>query len=100
MSKGGIYYMKEAYTMIFKQCFRSYLLQTRTQLGLTQAQMSERLNISERVYANLEEGHSCCSTITFVLFLISCADNYDSFIENLRNSFNEIYTNLHLETYP
>lgn len=93
MSKGGIYYMKEAYTMIFKQCFRSYLLQTRTQLGLTQVQMSERLNISERAYANLEGGHSCCSTITFVLFLISCADNdnYDGFIENLRNSFNEIY---------
>lgn len=83
--------MKKVYITIFKQCFRSYLLQTRNELGLTQAQMSEKLNISERAYANLESGRSCCSTITFVLFLLLCTDINNDFLENLRNSFNEIY---------
>ena len=58
MSKGGIYYMREVYITIFKQYFRSYLLQTRSELGLTQTQMSEKLNISERAYASLEDRKS------------------------------------------
>ena len=91
MSKGGIYYMREVYITIFKQYFRSYLLQTRSALGLTQTQMSEKLNISERAYASLESGHSCCSTITLILFLLLCTDNYNDFLEDLRNSFDEIY---------
>lgn len=83
--------MKKIYITIFKQCFRAYLLQTRTKLGLTQNQMAEKLNIGSRAYADLERGKFCCSAITLVFFLLLCEDSYDTFLEDLRKSFNEIY---------
>lgn len=91
MSKGGKFAMKKIYTAIFKQYFRSYLLQTRNQLGLTQSQMAEKLNISNRAYSYLESGKSCCSAITLVFFLLLCTNNYDTFLEDLRKEFEEIY---------
>lgn len=82
--------MKKVYTTIFKQCFRVYLLQTRTKLGLTQIQMAEKLNIGSRAYADLERGKFCCSAITLVFFLLLCENDYDMFLEDLRKSFKEI----------
>lgn len=83
--------MRKVYTTVFKQCFRAYLLQTRNTLGLTQRQMSEKLNISERAYANLESGQSCCNTMTFIFFLLSCTDDYSELLEDLRKDFNELH---------
>lgn len=83
--------MKKVYATIFKQCFRVYLLQTRTKLGLTQVQMAEKLNIGSRAYADLERGKFCCSAITLVFFLLLCEDSRDTFLEDLRKNFNEIY---------
>lgn len=91
MSKGVVFTMKIIYTTIFKQYFRSCLLQTRSQLGLTQSQMAEKLNISDRAYSNLESGKYCCSTITLVLFLLLCTDNYNTFLEDLRKEFENVY---------
>lgn len=83
--------MKEIYTKIFKQYFRSYLLQTRNTLSLTQSQMAEKLNISNRAYANLENGQFCCSAMTLVFFLLLYPDNYNAFLEDLRKEFEEVY---------
>lgn len=83
--------MKEIYTTIFKKYFRYYLLQSRNQLDLTQNQMAEKLNMSNRAYASLESGKSCCSAITLVFFLLLCMDSYDKFLEDLRKEFKEVY---------
>ncbi|MCM1330675.1 MAG: helix-turn-helix transcriptional regulator [Ruminococcus sp.] len=82
--------MKEIYKTIFKQHFRYSLLQMRNEKNLTQSQMAEKLNISGRAYADLESGKSCCSTITFILFLNLC-DDYSDFIKDINKSFEEIY---------
>lgn len=87
--------MKELYITIFKQYFRSCLIQMRNTLGLTQTQMAEKLNINCRAYASLEGGHSCCNAITLVFFLLLDKDNHDKFLEDLRQNFANIY-----ETIP
>ena len=51
--------MRSCIYSVFKNYFRSVLLETRATLGITQEQMAARLLMSPRNYAGLESGKSC-----------------------------------------
>lgn len=58
-----------------KACLRELLMTFRYKRGLTQAQMSGLLHISERSYSNLECGRYCFSTVTLICFVILFSDD-------------------------
>ena len=45
------------------------MLKTRKELGWTQAQMAEKLELDLRSYSNVENDKSLCSTMTLMLYL-------------------------------
>ena len=62
--------MRNVLLDILKSYSHKAILQARSQLSLTQAQMADRLSMDTRSYVYLEHGETCCSTLTLALFLI------------------------------
>lgn len=78
--------MRNTYTDIIKTHFRRKLVAVRTDLNITQCEMSQNLSMSLRSYSDLENGKCGCSTTTFVLFLIKVCPDPMGFIEELRKA--------------
>lgn len=76
--------------IILKHEFRDLALRERERLGLTQKQMAETLEMSERSYSDIESGASSCGTLTIVLLLISIPDSED-FLQIIRQEFELLY---------
>ncbi len=81
--------MRNQYTHILKNFFRSKLIITRLHLPLTQEQMAQRLYMDDRSYIALEHGKSCCGAVTLSLFLIYCCDDPVMFLSELRETFEQ-----------
>lgn len=75
--------MRKRYQYILKQFFHSQLLHTRSDMGLTQSQMADLLEMDERSYIELEHGKSACSAVTLVLFLTHCCPDPAEFLRSL-----------------
>ncbi|MCM1363777.1 MAG: helix-turn-helix domain-containing protein [Faecalibacterium sp.] len=58
-------------------------------LNISQAKMAELLEMSERSYADIESGKSCCSAVTLVLYLIYCCDDVPRFLDELKAKFEQ-----------
>lgn len=54
---------------VLKSCMKNEFRNKRAELGISQEQMAENLNISLRSYSNLEHGKYCCSLLTFVNYI-------------------------------
>ena len=67
-----------------KEIFRIALLQTRDEVKLSQEEMAHRLAMATRSYIALENGMSCCSAVTFILFLIYICPDPATFLKELR----------------
>ena len=74
--------MREQFHDIFRNYFRSQLLQSRGD-AFTQERAAAVLHMSVRAYAALEGGESCCGLITFLLFLRFICPDRESFLEGL-----------------
>ena len=70
-----------------KHQFYLKLIHTRTIMGLTQAEMAEKLIIDDRSYIDLDHGKTCCSAVTLALFLVYVCDDVDGFLAELRHAF-------------
>lgn len=81
--------MRKTYHTILKHHFHSTLVRTRMDLGLTQAEMAERLSMDDRSFIDLDHGKSCCSAITLALFLIYVCPDIEEFLEELRHAFED-----------
>lgn len=57
----------------------------RTELGITQEQMAERLDMSVRSYANIEACRSLCSAETLILFLVQNTPYRDRILNDLEH---------------
>lgn len=79
--------MRKTYHTLLKHHFHRALVRTRTNLGLTQADMAERLAMDDRSFIDLDHGKTCCSAITLALFLIYVCQDVDGFLEELRHAF-------------
>ncbi len=77
---------------ILKNYFKNEFANRRAELGLSQEQMAENLNISLRSYSDLEHGKYCCSLSSFINYVNNCdADKdrlFSDFAEIFRNSEN------------
>lgn len=81
--------MRKAYRTILKTYFHQHLVYTRTEQGLTQSEMAERLAMDDRSYIDLDHGKSCCSAITLALFLVYVCNDVETFIGELRHAFED-----------
>ena len=60
-----------------KSVVSSKLKRVRTDWGISQEAMAERLNITPRAYSNLEREKSLCSTPTLLYFLALCCSSVE-----------------------
>ena len=63
------------------------LVNTRLNLGLTQAEMANLLVMDTRSYIELDHGRSMCGTLTLILFLTYCCSDPILFLDEVRNLF-------------
>lgn len=70
-----------------KEYIKNEFGKRRYELGISQAEMANKLEISARQYANLETGRSRCSIKTLALFLEHSGVNKDEFISGLVETF-------------
>lgn len=83
----GVLEMRKTYRNVLKHRFQINLVRTRMTIGLTQAQMAERLAMDERSYIDLDHGKSCCSAVTLALYLVYVCCDVAEFLEELRDAF-------------
>lgn len=75
----------ELYESVIRRYLSEYACSLREKRGLTQAEMAERLRITERAYSDLERGVYCFSAVPLVsLLLMLKSDEFEEFIEPLR----------------
>ncbi len=82
--------MRKEYTNILRTQFHVQLIRTRDTLGISQEEMAHRLMMACRTYVDLDHGKSCCSALTFVLFLLFICPDPAAFLEELRRAFEEV----------
>lgn len=70
-----------------KYYFKNELAGKRAELGLSQEEMAEILNISLRSYSDLEHGKYCCSLQSFINYVNNC----DADKDRLFSDFKEIF---------
>lgn len=83
--------MRKQYVKVFKVFLQQGLYNARADLGLSQEQMAERMEMSSRCYVNLEHGKSSCSGLTLALYLIYGCNDPVAFLEDLRRAFENAY---------
>ncbi len=75
-----------------KHYLKNEIANKRAELGISQEEMAENLNISLRSYSDLEHGKYCCSLSSFINYVNNCdADKdrlFSDFAEIFRNSEN------------
>lgn len=81
--------MKAVYHRLLKTYLQKEFRKTRKQLGLTQAQMAERLGIDLRTYSNIANNKSMCSTLTFVMYLLYCCKDPAKLLADIQKMFEE-----------
>ena len=62
---------------ILKNYFKNEFANRRAELGLSQEEMAENLNISLRSYSDLEHGKYCCSLSSFINYVNNCDADKD-----------------------
>lgn len=72
-----------------KRYLKNELSVKRAELGLTQEQMAEVLNISLRSYSDLEHGKYCCSLSSFVYYVINCDVDKDKLFLEMAEILNK-----------
>ena len=70
--------------------FRSLAIKTRERLHLTQREMSDKLQMSESSYSDIERGVYHCSTLTAIL-LLNMQNDPNRFLNTVTQKFEEWY---------
>lgn len=76
--------MRSKYKQVLKAFFHQELTRFREENRISQKEMAKHLSLSQRAYYCLDEGKSCCSEVTLVLFLIYLCPDPIVFLENLK----------------
>ena len=85
--------MKRIYRQILKETLHEEIVKTRAELGWTQEQMAEVLEMDTRSYVDLDHGKYSCSVLTFVLFLLYCCADSRALLIKIRSRFDEARDN-------
>ena len=84
--------MRKTVRTVIKTRLREHIARTRTQNRWTKHVMSEKLDMDDRSYADIENGTSACSAVTFILYLLFVLDDREQ-LELLRELREEIMKN-------
>ena len=82
--------IRDDLTQILGEELRFLAIKTRERLNLTQKKMSEKLQMSESSYSDIETGKNKCGTLTAVL-LISIQEDPSLFLNTLNTEFQKWY---------
>lgn len=80
--------LRQQYKSHLRRFFSKEIQKYRTQCHLTQEEISERLCMAPRSYADLEHGTCGCSCLTVVLFLLLLKD--EEVLQLLRSARKEL----------
>lgn len=69
---------------IYKEVITEHIKATRKELGLTQAEMSAKLQIDLRTYCNIESGRSLCGTMTLLIYLLYICPDVNGLLDEIR----------------
>ena len=79
--------MRKYYIKILKDYFYQNIIQTRSELKLTQEQMAETLAMDVRSFSKLNHGTNSCSALTLSLYLIYYCEDVPKFLSELKAEF-------------
>ena len=82
--------MKNDLTKIIKGELRFLAIETRNNLGLTQREMSNLLQMNESSYSDIETGKYLCGTLTTIL-LLTMMEDPGTFVETVKSKFADWY---------
>ena len=82
--------IREDLETILGEEFRFLAIKTRERLKLTQKEMSDRLQMSDSSYSDIERGINNPSTLTAVL-LLNMQDDPNFFLNTVNEKFREWY---------
>ncbi len=82
--------IREDLETILGEEFRFLAIKTRERLKLTQKEMSDRLQMSDSSYSDIERGINNPSTLTAVL-LLNMQDDPNRFLNTVNEKFREWY---------
>ncbi len=74
-------------TESLKNYFKNEFACKRAELGLSQEEMAENLNISLRSYSDLEHGKYCCSLSSFINYVNNCDADKDKLFADFAEIF-------------
>lgn len=81
--------MKHPYRDEMKPFISKQLTECAKELGLTQEQIAELLEIDTRSYAYLQAGVYMCSATTLLLFLTRVCPDPEKFLQEAKKKFEE-----------
>ena len=82
--------MRNDLETILGEEFRFLAIKTRDRLHLTQREMSDRLQMSESSYSDIERGVYNCSALSAIL-LLNMQDDPNCFLNTVNEKFREWY---------
>ena len=78
--------MRKQYMDTLKNFFHKKVKRSRTELGITQEEMADRLLMAGRTYIDLDQGKNCCRALTLVPYLIYVCNDPLDFLNELRKA--------------
>ena len=86
--------MRDLYNEELKMICHKHIILAKTENNLTQAQMAEYFVMDIRSYADIDSGRSSCGLLTFVLYLIYLCPDIGELIDEIRDSFEKLKTDV------
>ena len=79
--------MRNTYKMILKEYLQNKIVSERKNSALVQEAMADKLEMSWRSYANIENGKNMCSTLTFIIYLLNFKPSTEEMLAEIRELF-------------
>ncbi len=76
--------MRKQYSAILKEHFHRHLVRSRQELGLSQEEMAQRLQMDCRNYVELDHGKSCGNALTIAMYLMFVSEDPKGFLQELK----------------
>lgn len=75
---------KSIYYSMLRAVMAEHMRKDRKDLGMTQSQMAEKLELDLRSYSNVENDKSLCSTVTMMLYLLYICPDANELMKEIR----------------
>ena len=85
---------KENFRYDYQNALKDYMCiefkKTRSELGFTQQQMAEILQMDPRSYRSLEKGEFACGALSLALYIVFCCSDISRLTNELQKLFSTI----------